>query len=65
MSDVVRVLRIVEYVGERAWVEDQVARSIHGVKKLRHGEIRVATITVTTVNTSTEAVLAFGGRKET
>ena len=32
MSDIVRVLRIVEYVGDRAWVERTVARSIHGTK---------------------------------
>ena len=32
-EDIVRVLRVVEYVGPRAWVEDIVARSIHGTKK--------------------------------
>jgi hypothetical protein len=32
MSDIVRVLRIVEYVGERSAVEQQVARSIHGTR---------------------------------
>lgn len=30
MSDLVRVLRIVEYVGPREWVESTVAKSIHG-----------------------------------
>jgi len=44
MSDRVRVLRVIEYVGEREWVEYTVARSIHGVKTVPRGEIRAATI---------------------
>jgi len=28
--EIVRVLRIVEYIGEREWVESTVTRSIHG-----------------------------------
>lgn len=44
-EDIIRILRIVEYVGRRSWVEKTVAESIHGTKKI-HGseEIRAATI---------------------
>lgn len=31
-EDIIRVLRVIEYVGPRSWVEDTVARSIHGTK---------------------------------
>lgn len=45
MSDIVRVLRIIEYVGPRAWVEDTVRRSVHGTRVVGPGrEIRAATI---------------------
>jgi hypothetical protein len=48
--DRVRVLRVIEYVGDRSWVEQEVARSIHGTKvidgKYGKGEIRAATIGV-------------------
>ena len=33
MADIVRVLRVIEYVGERADVEKQVAQSVHGEKR--------------------------------
>ena len=33
-SEVVRVLRVVEYVGDREWVEWQVAHSIQGEKEV-------------------------------
>lgn len=42
--DTVRVLRIVLYEGEREWVEDTVARSIHGTKVLRRGSITAVTL---------------------
>lgn len=32
MGEIVRVLRLIEYVGERSAVEEQVARSLHGSK---------------------------------
>jgi hypothetical protein len=32
LSDIVRVLRIVEYIGPREWVEKTIARSIHGTR---------------------------------
>lgn len=34
-EDIIRVLRIYEFVGPRAQVENQVARSIHGTKYVR------------------------------
>ncbi len=36
MADIVRVLRIIEYVGPRDAVERAVADSIHGQKTFRH-----------------------------
>jgi len=44
--DVVRVLRIIEYAGPRKVVEEQIARSLHGEKRIDHTglTIRVATI---------------------
>lgn len=30
MKEQVRVLRLLEYVGDRRWVESQIRRSIHG-----------------------------------
>lgn len=45
MGDTVRVLRIVEYVGPRDWVEQTVKQSIHGEKALGTDKfIRAATI---------------------
>ena len=47
--DQVRVLRVIEYVGDREFIENTVAGSIHGTKHI-HGKrgkmtIRAATIT--------------------
>lgn len=43
--DIVRVLRVIEYVGEREWVESTVANSIQGTKTVSYkGTIRAATI---------------------
>lgn len=43
--DNIRILRIIEYTGPREKVEDQVARSLHGEKRLPNGvTIKVATI---------------------
>ena len=45
--DKVRVLRIVEYEGDREWVEKTVKNSIHGEKMVgTDRKIRVATIGV-------------------
>lgn len=44
-EDRVRVLRVIEYIGRRSWVEETVAQSIQGTRKLpENGEIRAATI---------------------
>ena len=43
----VRVLRVIEYVGDREWVEATVAKSLHGTKhviSIPGGTIRAATI---------------------
>jgi len=39
MSNYIRILRVVEYRGPRAAVEDQVERSLHGTKRLPTGVI--------------------------
>lgn len=44
MSDTVRVLRILEYVGPREEVEALLAISIQGEKRVRNLTIRAATI---------------------
>jgi hypothetical protein len=44
MSDRVRVLRIIQYEGEREWVEATVARSIHGRVDLPRGTITAVTL---------------------
>jgi hypothetical protein len=49
MTDKVRVLRVVEYVGSREDVEKQIENSIHGTRRFRTGsggemQIRVATV---------------------
>ena len=44
-EDYVRVLRVVEYIGPREWVETTVAGSIHGTRWLGTSKcIRAATI---------------------
>ena len=48
MSDIVRVLRILEYVGEREWVEDTLKKGsvpINGMKKVNNKNcIKSATV---------------------
>jgi hypothetical protein len=48
--DKVRALRIIEYVGDREWVENTIRRSINGTLKVKsvnhpdyHNEIRACT----------------------
>jgi hypothetical protein len=43
--DIVRVLRVIEYVGPRNKVEPQVRDSIHGEKTYRGVTIRAVTVT--------------------
>lgn len=45
MADTIRILRVIEYTGPRDRVEDCVARSLHGEKRLPGGlVIRAATV---------------------
>lgn len=45
MTEIVRVLRVVEYIGPRDWVERTIAKSIHGTKFIDDGKmISAATI---------------------
>jgi hypothetical protein len=47
LPDIVRVLRIVEYIGPRDLVEDQVAKSIHGSRQCGpNGAIRITAVTL-------------------
>ena len=45
MSDTVRALRLIEYVGPRYWVERQIRDSIHGTKII-HGRGRITAVTI-------------------
>lgn len=42
--DQVRVLRVIEYVGPREWVEKTVGNSVHGTKIIGPGCISAATL---------------------
>jgi hypothetical protein len=44
MSDIVRVMRIIIYEGEREWLEKQIQNAITGTKILPKGKITVRTI---------------------
>lgn len=44
-EEIIRVLRIVEYVGPRSRVEDTVARSIHGVRDSGRG-LSISAVTI-------------------
>lgn len=48
-EDIVRVLRIIEYVGSRADVEQQVAKSIHGQRIIPIAGLSTMTITAATI----------------
>ena len=45
MSDIIRVLRVIEYTGPRDKVENQVSRSLHGEKRLPNG-VTIKAVTV-------------------
>ena len=47
-QDQIRVLRIVEYVGDRAWVERQVAQSLHGTREVswKEGKGKITSATL-------------------
>lgn len=44
MSDQIRILRVIEYSGPREAVEEQVSKSIHGVRICNGVAIKVATL---------------------
>jgi hypothetical protein len=44
MTDRVRVLRVIEYEGERQWVEKTVEQSLHGRKQMALGTITAVTL---------------------
>ena len=65
MKDIVRVLRVIEYVGSREWVETQVKGSLHGERK-GIGDVIIKAATIGTypeileqTNTETETVRGF------
>jgi hypothetical protein len=53
MEDIVRVIRIIEYVGPRNKIEKQVANSLHGEKDFGNG----CKITAVTLGTYPEIIL--------
>lgn len=53
MTDIIRVLRIVEYIGPRDQIEKQIENSIHGTKRFGIGD-RECSITATTLGTFPE-----------
>lgn len=47
MFDLIRVLRVIEYVGPRILVEEQIKKSLHGEKRVGpNGEIRIRAVTI-------------------
>lgn len=62
MPDRVRVIRIVEYVGEREWVEKTVANAVHGTRQF--GPQPYNTVTAATLGDFPETISdAFGSGK--
>ena len=59
-TEIVRVLRIVEYVGEREWVEATVKCSIHGTRMVGNTN----RITAVTISTFPELVLSLNSPQE-
>lgn len=43
-ENIVRVLRVIEYVGPRSAVEEQIRNSLHGERQFRDIIIKVATV---------------------
>jgi len=56
--DIVRVLRLVEYVGQRHLVEQTVARSIHGTWPKTDAGLRITAVTIGEFPESLEAYAA-------
>lgn len=53
-QDRVRVLRVIEYVGDREAVERTVANSIHGEKTVKYTDGVIVTIKAATIGTYPE-----------
>ena len=47
--DIVRILRVIEYTGPRDLIEDQIAKSLHGEKRVEKLGGRAITIRVATL----------------
>ena len=47
-EDIVRVLRIIEYIGPRSEIEKVMTRSLHGTKEFRHeaGDVTIRAATL-------------------
>ena len=56
MTDKLRAIRIIEYVGTHEWVESQLLTSIHGTKVLPDGQITAVTLRVFTEKGGLEVV---------
>lgn len=61
-EDRVRVIRILEYVGPRSWVEKTVAKSIHGTKEI--SPTMDATITGVTLGSFAEILSSHSSQSE-
>jgi hypothetical protein len=62
-EDIVRVIRIIEYVGPRGKIETQIANSLHGTKDWGNG-IRISAATIGEFPEILERALAADGAKE-
>ncbi len=62
-EDIVRVLRLVEYMGPRSWVEEQVKRSILGTKVIELKQGGTATIRAFTLGEFPEVVSRESGQE--
>jgi hypothetical protein len=45
-EDMIRVLRVIEYVGPRSAVEKQVAGSLHGTKQIFSTGVKISAATI-------------------
>lgn len=63
-EDIVRVLRLIEYIGPRALVEKQVTNSIHGSRVGMAGQGKGVLITAVTLNESRAMAAALAEAKK-
>lgn len=62
-EDIVRVIRIIEYVGPRGKIETQIANSLHGTKDWGNG-VRISAATIGEFPEIIERALVRDGIKE-